>query len=210
MKIIAAATGACVKLTFRVSSVDSVGQGTSASLYVKSAYVHQVVMGHVISLVNVSVTKAMTASSVTAVQTAFMAFQTAELVTVTPSDHTVVSATTQLEIATVGQTSGVATATAVPKAWWAFPHVLSATATQLARGSCLVWPTTYATARLSINACVSPMWSVGRVIAVCMASTISAPAILWAVHPAAARRVVLCQKHATATCKAGDATARIT
>ena len=71
-----------------------------------------------------------------------------QLVTVTPSDRTVVSATTQLEIATVGQTSGVATATAVPKAWWAFPRVLSATATQLARGSCLVWQTTYATARL--------------------------------------------------------------
>ena len=71
-----------------------------------------------------------------------------QLVTVIPSDHTVVSATTQLETATVGQTSGVAIATAVTKAWWAFPRVLSVTATQLARGSCLVWPTTYATARL--------------------------------------------------------------
>ena len=71
-----------------------------------------------------------------------------QLVTVTPSDRTVVSATTQLETATVGRTSGVAIATAVTKGWWAFPRVLSATAIQLARGSCLVWPTTYATARL--------------------------------------------------------------
>lgn len=54
------------------------------------------------------------------------------------------------------------------------------------------------------------MWSVGHVIAACMASTISAPAILWAVYPAAAHHVVLCQKHAIATCKAGDATARLT
>ena len=36
-------------------------------------------MAHVISLVNVSVMKAMMASSVTDVQTAFMAFQTAEV-----------------------------------------------------------------------------------------------------------------------------------
>lgn len=36
-------------------------------------------MDHVISLVNVSVMKVMLASSVTAVQTAFMAFQTAEV-----------------------------------------------------------------------------------------------------------------------------------
>ena len=71
-----------------------------------------------------------------------------QLVTVTASGRTVVSATTQLENATAGQTSGVAIATAVTKAWWAFPRVLSATAIQMARDSYLVWATTYATARL--------------------------------------------------------------
>ena len=45
----------------------------------QSAYVHQVVMDRVISSVNVSVMKAMLASSVTDVQTAFMAFQAAEV-----------------------------------------------------------------------------------------------------------------------------------
>jgi len=210
VKIIAAATGAYVKPTSRVSSADSAGQDTSASLFVKSAYVHQVVMDHVISLVNVSVMKAMLASSATAVQTTFMGFLTAELVTATPSGHSVVSATTQLETATAGQTSGVVIATAVTKAWWASPRVLSATATQMARVSYLVRPTTYATARLSISACVNPTWSVGHVIVACTVSTTSAAAILWAVHPAAARHVALCQEHETVTRKVGDATARIT
>lgn len=61
-----------------------------------------------------------------------------QLVTVTASGRTAVSATTQLENATAGQTSEVAIATAVTKAWWAFPRVLSATAIQMARGSYLV------------------------------------------------------------------------
>ena len=71
-----------------------------------------------------------------------------QLVTVTASGRTAVSATTQLENATAGQTSEVAIATAVTKAWWASLRVLSATAIQMARGFYLVWATTYATARL--------------------------------------------------------------
>ena len=54
------------------------------------------------------------------------------------------------------------------------------------------------------------MWSVERVIVACMASTTSAAATLWAVHPAVARHVAPCQEHETVTCKVEDATARIT
>jgi len=157
VQIIVVATGACVKVTSRVSSADSAGLDTSASLFVKSACVHLVAMDHAISSVNVSVMKATPVSNATAVQMVTTGFLIAELVTVTASGRTAVSATTQLENATAGQTSGVAIATAVTKAWWAFPRVLSATAIQMARGSYLVWATTYATARLSISACASPM-----------------------------------------------------